>query len=49
MRNGRTKWYSGYSYYVYYYTYPNKKGNVTLTVKALDGSNKTAKVKIRVK
>ena len=48
MRNGRTKYYTGYVYTVYYFTYPNAKGTVTLTVKAMDGSNKTAKLKLKV-
>ncbi len=47
-RNGRTKYYSGYEYIVKFYVYPGVKGTVTLTAKAMDGSNKTAKLKIKV-
>ena len=48
-RNGRTTYYSGFSYWVDYFTYPNKRGTVTLTAKALDGSGKKAKLKIQIK
>ena len=48
-KNGKVTYYHGYSYWVYYYAYPDKYGTATLTVKALDGSNKTTKLKIQVK
>lgn len=38
-----------YSYDVYFINNSNKKGTVTLTVKALDGSNKSAKTKFTFK
>ncbi len=47
-KSGRTKYYSGYVYTVYYFVYPGTKGTVTLTAKTLDGSNKSAKLKLKV-
>ena len=47
-KNGRTVTVDGYGYLVRIYTYPEKTGTAVLTVKALDGSNQTARLRVKV-
>ncbi len=48
-QKGRPKYVKGYWYPVYFFSYPGKKGTATITAKALDGSGKSAKVKVKIR